>query len=311
MTTIAQPGHFFERFNISIPAGAHGEIRAICPECSPLRRKKNVRCLAVNADKGTWLCHHCGWSGALGAGEYRRQSNPLPEVTHRPSTDQAKAVSKLRKISTATVPLEHPDAEPARNYLKARGLVGILDDLPADIQFHRALAYWENTDGKPFKVGEFPALVALVRDPNGVAVALHRTYLKPDGSGKADVPNAKKLTASILDGGLKHAAIRLYPAGERLAVAEGIETALAVRAATGMPTWATVSAGGMARLEVPDTVREVFIAADNDASGAGKKAAYDLARRLAGRNVTARVVMPDTVGSDWADILQGGRTNGQ
>lgn len=52
-------------YAIDIPAGAQGEVDTTCPECSPQRKKKKVKCLSVNADKQTWICHHCGWSGGL------------------------------------------------------------------------------------------------------------------------------------------------------------------------------------------------------------------------------------------------------
>jgi twinkle protein len=56
---------------IVIPAGACGEIDVECPECSPTRKKKHARCLSVNVDKGTFTCHHCGWSGGLQQGGRR------------------------------------------------------------------------------------------------------------------------------------------------------------------------------------------------------------------------------------------------
>ncbi|MCF8051574.1 MAG: toprim domain-containing protein [Desulfobacterales bacterium] len=55
----------FSDYGIDIPHGAAGEIRTLCPECSPTRRKASERCLAVNVDKGTWFCHHCGHAGGL------------------------------------------------------------------------------------------------------------------------------------------------------------------------------------------------------------------------------------------------------
>lgn len=55
----------FADFGISVPSGSTGNIRTTCPECSEKRRKKNVKCLAVNIDEGVWLCHHCAWSGGL------------------------------------------------------------------------------------------------------------------------------------------------------------------------------------------------------------------------------------------------------
>lgn len=50
---------------IIIPSGAIGEVRTTCPECSSARKKFGDKCLAVNVDKGTWFCHHCGWTGGI------------------------------------------------------------------------------------------------------------------------------------------------------------------------------------------------------------------------------------------------------
>jgi twinkle protein len=55
----------FEDYGISIPPGSSGEVRALCPECSPSRKKSQDKCMAVNTVEGTWHCHHCGWSGGL------------------------------------------------------------------------------------------------------------------------------------------------------------------------------------------------------------------------------------------------------
>lgn len=45
---------------IDIPPGKGGEVRTLCPACSPTRAKSRERCLAVNVDKGQAVCHHCG-----------------------------------------------------------------------------------------------------------------------------------------------------------------------------------------------------------------------------------------------------------
>jgi len=55
----------FSDFGIEIPSGSTGEIRTTCPECSPHRKKSSEKCLAVNTEKDTWFCHHCGHSGGL------------------------------------------------------------------------------------------------------------------------------------------------------------------------------------------------------------------------------------------------------
>lgn len=56
-------------FGISLRHGATGEADTHCPQCSNQRKNKAARCLSVNVEKGTWFCHHCGWSGGVLEGE--------------------------------------------------------------------------------------------------------------------------------------------------------------------------------------------------------------------------------------------------
>jgi phage/plasmid primase-like uncharacterized protein len=98
-------------------------------------------------------------------------------------------------------------------------------------------------------------------------------------------------------------AIRLYPLeeGQPLALAEGIETALAVREATGFPVWATIAALFMKEVIVPPEVEQVLIAADHDR--AGIDAAHALARKLLKEGRRVRVAVPPEEGDDWLDVL--------
>lgn len=74
--------------NISLPSGASGEVRVKCPECSHKRKPEHQRIkdLAVNVEKGTFHCHHCGWSGGLATTDWRERKpiytapRPLPAV---------------------------------------------------------------------------------------------------------------------------------------------------------------------------------------------------------------------------------------
>ena len=63
----------FESYGIHI-YGSGAEIRTICPQCSPNRKKSKDQCLAVNTIEGVWLCHHCGWSGSL----KKSDTKPVP-----------------------------------------------------------------------------------------------------------------------------------------------------------------------------------------------------------------------------------------
>ncbi len=182
-------------------------------------------------------------------------------------------------------------------YLKARGI--ILVDFPSVLRFHSSLPYY---DEEKNLVGHFPAMLALVQESDGNGVTIHRTYL---GNGcKANLPKLKKLMMPIRPGATKGAAIKLFqPIDGKLALAEGIETALAVYIATQIPTWATISAGGMEQIKLPDSISEVVIAVDHDESGRGQNAAFILSQRLLIEGRSVKRVMPSKIGYDFADML--------
>ena len=127
--------------------------------------------------------------------------------------------------------------------------------------------------------------------------AVHRTFLDPRTTGKAAVePN--KMTLGPVAGG----AVRLAPAGETLAISEGIETGLSVLVATGTPTWAALSAGGIKRLDLPPLpiAAEIVIAADPDPTGLA--VAYDAAERWHNEGRRVRIAEPPP-GQDFNKLL--------
>lgn len=141
-----------------------------------------------------------------------------------------------------------------------------------------------------------PAMVAIVTNPTGGPVAIHRTYLRADGR-KADIEPVK---ASL--GPVWGAAIRLSePLQDTpLIVAEGVETAAAASRLMSAPAWAAISAGNMAGgLILPPEVRRVIIAADPDEPGRRAAQAAWFRWRAEGRAV--EIATPDGPG-DFADI---------
>lgn len=187
--------------------------------------------------------------------------------------------------------------DPVDCYLKARGIV--LMDFPSVLRFHPSLPYY---DEEKNLVGYFPAMLALVQKIDGHGVTIHRTYL---GNGcKANLPKPKKLMMPIRPGATNGAAIKLFqPIDGKLVLAEGIETALAFNIATQIPAWATISAVGMEKIKVPDSILEVVIAVDHDENGRGQKAAFILSQRLLSEGRNVKRVMPSKVGYDFADML--------
>src|SRR5262245_54034219 len=125
------------------------------------------------------------------------------------------------------------------NYLRSRGI--FLDAWPAPLRSHPACPRPRDETGN-FR--PLPAMVAMVEHVQRGPVAVHASYLLPDGSAKANVPKEQQ-KASF--GPIKGGAVRLgIPrAGDWLAIGEGIETTLSVMAACAMPAWAALSAGSI------------------------------------------------------------------
>lgn len=177
-------------------------------------------------------------------------------------------------------------------YLASRGLrIGP----PSALRFHPSLKH-------PAGV-RWPAMVAVVtRGADDTPVGIHRTFLAPDGSGKAPVEPQKMMLGPCRGG-----AVHLGTDTDRLMVGEGIETCLAAMQATGRPAWAALSTSGLRRLDLPDDLHEVTILADGDPPG--ETAARDAARRWRreGRDVG---IARAPAGMDFNDVLIGGRSNG-
>ena len=113
---------------------------------------------------------------------------------------------------------------------------------------------------------------------------------------------AKKMKARYA-GALNGAAVHLgTPDGQgRLLAAEGIETALAASALFDLPAAACLSAHGLSAFDWPPETRELYIAADNDLSRTGIKAAEALARRAHAAGLTVKIWQPDKAGTDALD----------
>lgn len=84
-------------FGFSIPSDATGEVRCVCPKCSPTRKpgNQNERDLAVNATDGTWLCHHCGWTGCLR--DVKMPAQKQRKTYQRPQFEQKHETERLSK----------------------------------------------------------------------------------------------------------------------------------------------------------------------------------------------------------------------
>jgi hypothetical protein len=210
---------------------------------------------------------------------WRPPSSPRPRP--KPEPEREEPSPEYRELWVALWEEAEPGHPLLRRYLRARGLS--LEPPPT-----LRLTFLRGRE-------DAPLMVARVEGPGGLQ-GLHLTLLEPDGLGRKE----KRLARGSKP---KGGAIRLFPleAGQPLALAEGIETALAVREATGWPVWATIAAPFMKEVALPPEVKEVVIAADHDK--AGIEAAHALARRLLREGRRVRIAVPPEEGEDWLDVL--------
>jgi putative DNA primase/helicase len=251
-------------------------------------------------NRGTFHCNNCGagtgftlltkvkgWEMRQAMAEVEKVVGGYVKTMNDVTIDDAKRRKALNEVWSGA--REVVEGDPVHKYLSQR--TGLLE-VPRSIRFHPAL--W-HSDEK----AEFPAMVAKITGPDNKPVSIHRTYLTDNGE-KAPIEKSRMLMAGSLPEG---SAIRLFPYSEVLGVAEGIETAISAWSISGIPTWSVVSASILLKWTPPPLVKRLVIFGDNDKLYAGQMAAYHLAWRMASKFLDVSVVIPQTTGADWNDVL--------
>lgn len=268
---------------------------APCPVCQPERRRDQLA-LSIGAGAGGRLllwCFKAGCSYAdiaaaagLCAGSWRQPDPAEAAARERALMAVAsKRAAQAESLWQEALPIE---GTLASRYLRRRG---ITCDLPTTLRFHPEAWHGATATRRP-------AMVALVE--GGGSFAAHRTYLRPDGSGKAAIDPAKAMLGSVAGG-----AVRVADGPGLLVVAEGIETALSL--ACGFldepaTIRAALSTSGMIGLRLPSTPARLIIAVDGDKAGRG--AALTFADRAARSGWEVSILDPGD-GLDFNDLLLG------
>ena len=260
-----------------------GQHRIRCPECGRNDRDRTLG-VTVRADNVVWHCYRCGTATPKRALRQMAYQRTTAVVAQTPTTEKHETLATswrafwrdLRGIRGTT----------AESYLRVRECALASNDI----------RYGELRHPSGY-VG--PCMVALVTNAvTGEPISLHRTWIKPDGR-KANVePPRLLLKGHRKQGGV----IRLCADDEvttGLAIAEGIETALAV-ARVFRPVWSVIDAGNMAAFPILNGIESLTIVADHDKTGI--EAAHECARRwhAAGREV--RIALPPDPKTDAADL---------
>ncbi|MDR9764168.1 toprim domain-containing protein [Rhizobium redzepovicii] len=203
----------------------------------------------------------------------------------RPAAERARRLFRMTQPLTGTL---------AESYLRKRGILRASEFTA--LRFHPSCYYRDLVAGR---ATSYPAVVAAVTDAAGAITGVHRTWLDPDGNGKAKVENPRRAL-----GGLLGNAVRFrFPASAPIpvmAAGEGLETMLSLAAVMpGMPIVAALTANHLAAFQLPPGCRRLYIAGDADA--AGRRGIAGLSRRAQALGILPLVLAP-TLGDFNEDL---------
>jgi twinkle protein len=284
----------YSDFGIRLQNPHPGENYTTCPQCSPNRKKKNSKCLAVNIDKGVWHCNHCDWRGSLLSGEERR-AQPNWEWKEREYT---RPVLKLKSKLPQTL------EEKAISFFKNRGIskdtmdeFGITWDdhvwMPESEEFKDAICFpfYRQTEVINVKYRAKGKEFRLAKGAEKIFFGLD-TLLLDNGNIADDV--------IIVEGEMD--AMALWEAGFRhvLSVPNGAPSEKAKNFSAHFDYLENSNYKRPGEEKgILDQVRQIYIAVDADAPG--KRLEEELIRRL-GPERCLRVQWPDSI-KDANDVL--------
>jgi hypothetical protein len=183
----------------------------------------------------------------------------------------------------------------AERYLHDRGI--ILSGRERSLRFHPKCYY---RDLATLETLTLPALIAAVTDLQGHLTGVQRTWLDPDGRGKAHVADPRRSMGNLLGNGIRFG-FEPSTSVTVMAAGEGLETMASLRTVIPtLPAIAATSANHLAALILPPGCERLYIAADADA--AGRHGIERLSRRAGEAGVVTLVLCPQL--GDFNDDLR-------
>ncbi len=212
---------------------------------------------------------------------------PDPDHQRRPASAPAGSPEAARRLFAMSRPITGTVVE---SYLRKRGITALHGT--GSLRFHPR-CYYRPDEHSPTET--WPAMIASVTDLDGRITGVHRTWLSPEGSGKAPIDTPRRAMGDLLG----HA-VRFGTAHDVTAAGEGIETILSLRMALpGLPMAAALSAAHLAAILFPATLRRLYIARDDDPAGDGAR--DSLVERAQTAGIEAIVLSP-TLGDFNEDL---------
>lgn len=266
-----------------------------------------VAACRFRGDKKAAYAWALSWLGLDTSGRDVPVPRPAPAARAAPKQDDAAERKRRYALAcwlNAAAELRHT---PVASYLAFRRI-----DLAQLGRVPRALRYHPDLPHGPTRM-KMPAMVAAISNGDGDHVATHRTWLRHAGGGvyvKAPVPDPKMSIGDFGGGsirlwrGASKRPLRDAKPEDPVIIGEGIETCLSI--ALACPEFRVlcgVSLGNMGSVWLPEQVRLVVLAADNDEKPVTRLALQRAAERhiAAGREVR---IARSNVGSDFNDALR-------
>lgn len=261
------------------------EFRGDCPACGYV----GTFSLTSKDGRPVWWCASCQDGKATTAAVRDAMGTDwCPPPAHKPR----KAEGADTRSARALAPWDRARplfGTPGEAYLTYRGLPGVTS--PA-LRYAPAVRH-------PNAAGTHPAMLALVvSTATGEPIGLRRTFIKSDGTGKANLEPAKASKGPIRGGAIM---LDAPIPGRPLVIGEGIESSLSAGRLLRVPVWSAIAAGNLTNIIIPRDVSEVLIAADPDEPG--QRAAETAAKRFAAQGFKVSIRTPTTPGWDFNDIL--------
>jgi len=201
-----------------------------------------------------------------------------PTPVHHSTRAPVRSIEAGRRLFGMSQPINGTVVE---TYLCRRGIMTLHGT--GALRFHPR-CYYRPDDLAATET--WPAMIAAVTDLDGRLTGVHRTWLAPDGTGKAPIDTPRRAMGILLS----HA-VRFGMPNSVMAAGEGIETTLSLRCAMpDMAMAAALSAAHLAAIVFPPTLRRLYIIRDNDPAGDGAR--DRLIERAAEAGIEAIVLSP-------------------
>ena len=209
----------------------------------------------------------CGLIDFRDVASEARQFLRLPKTEGMPADQQTRLAGRTNRPASARARRLFAMGQPlggtlADRYLRQRGILRGSDH--AGLRFHASCYYRDLLTGDTVR---YPALIAAVTNSSGTITGVHRTWLDPNGDGKAKVEDPRRALGSLLGNAVRfNMPIDAPPSV--MAAGEGLETMLSLsHVIPGLPMAAALTANHLAAFKASTSCLRLYIAADADAAG--------------------------------------------